>query len=181
MRALSTALLAGLEGVGPLLLQHPAAVAAVLARLRVAAATAAAEQGAEAPAAKRARGGAPEPAMTPRAAAQQAAEEVEASWALCSALAHALASQPEAAEEQEAVEAAAGAADAAAALGVLAEHADVLCHDWAASGPSLGKHQAYVLARVARQLAPLLDEAGAARLQAAAVRGGTATEKTAQE
>ena len=73
MQALSTALLAGLEGIGPQLVQHPAAVGAVLDRLAAAAAAAAAgeqpHQGTE------------------------TGEEAEAAWALCSALAQALSQQ----------------------------------------------------------------------------------------
>lgn len=153
MRALSTALLAGLEGVGPLLVQHPGAVAALLGRL-------------EAGDAKRPRaadGGAAAAGPT------EQAEEVEAAWALCSGLAQALSSSQSEGEAAEVGQAAAddGGAEAEAALGVLAEHADVLCRDWASSSAALGMHQAYVLARLLPRLAPRVGEAQAGRLQAA--------------
>ena len=69
MQALSAALLAGLDGVGPQLLQHPAAVGAVLGQLAAAVAAAGEQQQ---------RQGA------------EAGEGAEAAWALCSALAAAL-------------------------------------------------------------------------------------------
>ena len=178
MRSLSTALLAGLDGVGPLLVQHPASLAVVLRCLQAAAPAADAAAG-ERPEAKRARTEAAGEAETPRAAAAHAAEEVEADWALCSALARALASPqaPARVAEEGAEEPAVGpAAEPAAAVGLLAEHVGVLCADWAASGASLSRHQAYVLRLVAPLLAPCLDEAAAAALQAAAERCGAAAQ-----
>lgn len=151
MRALSTELLAGLEGVGPLLVQHPQAVAALLDRLQ-------AGDGA-----KRQRG-----VQGAAPGTTEVAEEVEAAWALLSALARALSAAAGGGEE----EAAGAAAAEAAALGVLAEHADVLSRDWAASSSALGAHQAYVLRLLAPRLAPRLGDEAAAQLQAAA--GGAA-------
>lgn len=176
MRALSTALLAELGGVGPMLLQNLAAAAEVLARLGVAAADGDASQGA-AKRAKKEAGAAPA-AVAP--AEQRAAEEVEAAWALVSALAQALRQQAdkEAAEGPDATT----TGSSAEALAVLEEHLATLCFDWGAVGPSLGRHQAYVLARVAPLLAPRLGESEAAELRAALERvqgGGGAGEGAA--
>lgn len=172
MRPLATALLAAAEGVGPLLLQHPRAVAAVLARLEAAAAEA--EEGQPA---KRARTEA-QPAGEASAAERQAGEEVEAAWALCSALARALAPPPAPAGEGDGTAGAEGAAlaDAGseAALAVLAEHAGLLSRDWGADGGSLAAHQAYVVARVLPLLAGRLDEGAAAELAVAAERARAA-------
>ena len=163
MRALSTALLAGLEGVGPLLVQHPQAVAALLGRL---------EAGDGAKRLRGGEGGAAAPGLT------EAAQEVEAAWALLSALAQALSASAGEAEggggggggegAGEGVDAAAAAAAEEAVLSVLAEHADVLSRDWAASNAALGAHQAYVLRRLAPQLVNRLGDEAAAQLQAAA-------------
>ena len=162
MRALSTALLAGLEGVGPLLVQHPQAVAALLGRL---------EAGDGAKRLRGGEGGAAAPGLT------EAAQEVEAAWALLSALAQALSVSAGEAEgggggggegAGEGVDAAAAAAAEEAVLSVLAEHADVLSRDWAASNAALGAHQAYVLRRLAPQLVNRLGDEAAAQLQAAA-------------
>ena len=126
MQALSTALLAGLEGIGPQLVQHPAAVGAVLDQLAAAAAAAAAAAGEQ------------------QHQGTETGEEAEAAWALCSALAQALSQR----QQQD-------AAAVAPALAVLEQHASVLCHDfWSSSGSSrVLQHQTYTLQRLAPLLA----------------------------
>lgn len=154
MRALATPLLAGLEGVGPLLLQHPPAVRAVLDRL---------EAGAGAKRARAADGAAAGPSGH-----SEQEEEVEAAWALCSVLARALSLAAGEAGEGSggAAVVAATSPDADAALAAAAEHVDALCNsEWAACGPAVVQHQAYVLGR----LAPLLGGTAGERLAAAAL------------
>lgn len=142
MQALSTALLAGLEGIGPQLVQHPAAVGAVLDQLAAAADAAAAAAA----------------AGEQQHQGTETGEEAEAAWALCSALAQALSQR----QQQD-------AAAVAPALAVLEQHASVLCHDfWSSSGSSrVLQHQTYTLQR----LAPLLAQRPAGQaLQAALER-----------
>lgn len=172
MRALATALLAAAEGVGPLLVQHPRALAAVLGRLEAAAAEA--EEGQPA---KRARTDAPEAEAS--SAEKQAGEEVEAAWALCSELARSLAQPAAAAEGEGAAEGAAAGGGTDTVLAVLAEHAGVLGRDWGDDDPSLAAHQAYVLGRVLPLLAGLGD-AAAAELAAAAERAQAAASAAQQ-
>lgn len=172
MRALATALLAAAEGVGPLLVQHPRALAAVLGRLEAAAAEA--EEGQPA---KRARTDATEAEAS--SAEKQAGEEVEAAWALCSELARSLAQPAAAAEGEGAAEGAAAGGGTDAVLAVLAEHAGVLGRDWGDDDPSLAAHQAYVLGRVLPLLAGLGD-AAAAELAAAAERAQAAASAAQQ-
>ncbi len=169
MRALATALLAAAEGVGPLLVQHPRALAAMLGWLEAAAAEA--EEGQPA---KRARTEASEAEAS--SAEKQAGEEVEAAWALCSELARAVA-QPApapAAEGEGAGEGAAPGGGIDAVLAVVADHAGVLGRDWGSDDISLAAHQAYVLGRVLPLLAGRLGEAAAAELAAAAERAQAA-------
>ncbi|PRW58285.1 saal1 isoform X1 [Chlorella sorokiniana] len=177
MRALATALLAAADDVGPLLVQHPRALAAVLDRLEAAAAEA--EEGQPA---KRARTEASDAEAS--SAEKQAGEEVEAAWALCSELARCLAQpQPAAGEGEDAGAAAEGVAPSGgteAVLAVLAEHTGMLGRDWGDDDPSLAAHQAYVLGRVLPLLARRLGEAAAAELGAAAERA-QATAAAAQQ
>lgn len=175
MRALATSLLAAAEGVGPLLVQHPRALEAVLGRLEAAAAEA--DEGQPA---KRARTEAAEGEAS--AAERQAGEEVEAAWALCSDLARSLAQpQPAAAEDEDAGRAAEGAGgNADAVLAVLADHAGALGRDWGSEDASLAAHQAYVLGRVLPLLAGRLGEAATAELAAAAERAQAAASAAQQ-
>ncbi|KAL4437018.1 hypothetical protein ABPG75_004157 [Micractinium tetrahymenae] len=137
MQALAISLLAGLEGVTPLLLTQPAALAAVLASLE-AAARARPEKRQRTEASGR---GAAAAAAIGSAEAQ--AEEVEAAWALCSAVAKAAGTEQAQHDSKE-------------ALAVLVAHTAVLCHEWSASPRALAiqMHQAYVL----RRLMPLFGE-----------------------
>ena len=165
MQALSTVLLAGLQGAGAQLLQHPAAVGTVLARLA---------EHAQAPVAGAAGD----------AAWEQQAEEVEAGWALCSALAGAVSQHQEAAavsgkgkQQEEALEEAGPhqhhAARVEEVLGVVGDYLDVLCAKWGGgNGVSLARHQAYVLARLGPLLAarPGVGEAQQAALRVALER-----------
>lgn len=136
MRALAISLLAGLEGVGPLLLAQPPALAAVLASLQAAA---------QAHPGKRQRTEASGQAGAAASVGgdEARAEEVEAAWALCSAAAKAADSEG-------------GQQDGREALAVLVAHAGVLCHDWSAIPRALAiqMHQGYVL----RHLMPLFGE-----------------------
>lgn len=173
MRALATALLAAAEGVGPLLVQHPRALAAVLGRLEAAAAEV--EEGQPA---KQARTDAPEAEAS--SAEKQAGEEVEAAWALCSELARALAQTAPAAEGEGAAARAAADGGTEAVLAVLTEHAGVLGRDWGDDDPSLAAHQAYVLGRVLPLLAGQLGEDEAAELAVAAERAQAAASAAQQ-
>lgn len=140
MQGLAAVLLAGLDGAGVQLLQHPAAVAAVLARLA-----------------------AHLPSRTEEAVLlsglRQAAEEGEACWALLSMLAGALsreATAPPLSHEAAAVGAAPSqlAACTAEVLDLLNDNLRVLCADWSGSSSAarLQSHQAYVLNRLVRVL-----------------------------
>lgn len=153
MQALAVSLLAGLEGVGPLLLEQPEALAAVLANL---------EAAAKSRPGKRHRAEPTGQAATPAAvvSAEARAEEVEAAWALCSAAAKAAGSEQAAEDSKE-------------AIALLVAHTAVLCHDWGASPRALAiqMHQAYVL----RRLMPLFGEqAGEPRAALARCEAGTA-------
>lgn len=134
MQALAVSLLAGLEGVGPLLLAQPEALAAVLAAL---------EAAARARPGKRQRTEAAGQDVAAVLSAEAQAEEVEAAWALCSAAAKA--ARTERAQQ-----------DGKEALALLVARTAVLCHDWSASPRALAiqMHQAYVL----RCLMPLFGE-----------------------
>ena len=124
MQALCAALLAGLDGTGPQLLQHPAAVCAVLDQLAAAAAAVGEQQ--------QQRQGA------------ETGEQAEASWALCSALARALTQQ----QQQDAPAVAPALAVLEQHASVLCHDF------WSSSGSSrVLQHQTYTLQRLAPLLA----------------------------
>lgn len=178
-QALATSLLAGLEGVGPQLLAQPAALAALLRRL----ATAAAERpGKRAKTNGEAGSGGGSVVVAAAAAGpgseEEQAEEVEATWALCSALARAVSAEAETGAGGEEAAGEQGQLGAAApALGVMAEQMDALCHDWSSSprAAAIQMHQAYVLRRLGPLLEPRVEGPGKQALRGALARCEAAT------
>jgi hypothetical protein len=167
MQALAGVLLAGLDGTGTQLMQHPAAVGALLARL----AELAQQPPSSAAAAQQ------EQQQQQR---QQQAEDAEAAWALCSAVARAITQPADAAGDHEQSQEQQEVASVplhlhpphrSEIIELLAGHAEVLCADWSgySNRDSLRRHQAYVLARLGPLLAnhPGLSERQQAALQAA--------------